>query len=80
MRFSTLIFKNILRRKTRSAFTVLGISIGIATIIALGAVMQGMTVSMEGMLKSGKADFSVAQSGISDLSFSRVNESRTNQI
>ena len=80
MRFSTLIFKNILRRKTRSAFTVLGISIGIATIIALGAVMNGMTVSMEGMLKSGKADFSVAQSGISDLSFSRVSENRTNEI
>lgn len=80
MRFSMLIFKNILRRKTRSAFTVLGISIGIATVIALGAVMNGMTISMEGMLKSGKADFSIAQSGISDFAFSRVNENRTNEI
>jgi len=80
MQFSTLVFKNILRRKTRSAFTVLGISIGIATIIALGAVMNGMTTSMEGMLKSGKADFSIAQSGISDFAFSRVNENRTSEI
>ncbi len=80
MRFATLIFKNILRRKTRSAFTLLGISIGIATIVALGAVMNGMTASMEGILKSGEADFSIAQSGISDLSFSRIDENTTGKI
>jgi len=80
MRFSSLIFRNILRRKTRSAFTVLGISIGIATIIALGALMNGLTISMEGMLKTGKADFSVAQNGISDFIFSRIKENRTLEI
>jgi len=80
MRFASLIFKNILRRKTRSAFTVLGIAIGIATIIALGAVMSGVTAGMEGMLKTGKADFSVAQSGISDLSFGKIDENRTSEI
>lgn len=80
MRFTALIFKNILRRKARSAFTVFGISIGIATIIALGAIMSGMTFSMGGILKAGKADFSVAQRGISDLSFSRISENRTGEI
>jgi len=80
MRFLTLVFKNISRRKTRSAFTVLGISIGIATIIALGALMNGMTTSMEGILKSGEADFTIAQSGIADLSFSRIDENVTGEI
>jgi len=80
MHFLTLVLKNILRRKTRSAFTILGISIGIATIIALGAIMSGMTSGMEGVLKSGEADFSVAQSGISDLSFGKINENRTYEI
>lgn len=80
MRFLMLIFKNILRRKTRSAFTVLGISIGIATIIALGALMNGMTASMEDILKSGEADFSIARSGIADLSFSRIDENTTDEI
>lgn len=80
MRFLALIFKNMLRRKTRSAFTILGISIGIATIIALGAVMSGITSSMEGLLKSGKADFSVAERGVSDLMFSRISENRTVEI
>jgi putative ABC transport system permease protein len=80
MQFLVLIFKNILRRKARSIFTVLGISIGIATIVALGALMNGMTASMEGVLKSGEADFFIAQSGISDLSFSRIDENRTGEI
>jgi len=75
-----LILRNILRRKTRSAFTILGISIGIATIIALGAVMNGLTTSMQGMLKTGRADFSVAQGGISDFIFSRIRENRTLEI
>jgi len=80
MRFPTLIFRNLLRRKTRSSLTTLGISIGIATIIALGAIMSGMTSGMEGILKSGEADFSVAQSGVSDLQFSRIAENRIGEI
>jgi putative ABC transport system permease protein len=80
MRFLALILKNLLRRKTRSSLTILGISIGVATIIALGAVMSGMTSGMKGILKTGKADFSVVQSGVSDLSFSRISENRTGEI
>jgi putative ABC transport system permease protein len=38
MRFSTLVFKNVWRQRTRTLLTVVGISIGIATILALGAV------------------------------------------
>jgi len=80
MRFMTLIIKNLLRRKARSSFTILGISIGIATIVALGAIMSGMTSGMEGTLKAGKADFSVVQKGVSDLSFSKISENRTGEI
>lgn len=80
MRFLALILKNVLRRKTRSAFTVLGISLGIATIVALGALMNGMTNSMEGALRTGEADFSITQSGIADLSFSRIEANRTGEI
>lgn len=80
MRFSALIFKNLFRRKTRSSLAILGISIGIATIIALGAVMSGMTSGMEAMLRTGKADFSVVEKGVSDLQFSRISENRTNEI
>jgi len=54
MRFPALIFKNLLRRKTRRAFAILGISIGIATIIALGAVTERLKFSMDQILKTGK--------------------------
>jgi len=80
MRFSTLIIKNLLRRRLRSSFTVFGISIGIATIVALGAIVSGMTSGMEGVLKAGQADFSVVQRGISDLSLSRVDQKRIGEI
>jgi len=80
MRFPTLILKNLLRRKTRSSLTTIGISIGIATIVALGALMSGMKSGMEGILKSGEADFSVAQSGVSDLQFSKIAEDRVEEI
>jgi len=42
--------------------------------------MNGLTISMEGMLKTGEANFSVAQSGISDFIFSRIKENRTHEI
>jgi putative ABC transport system permease protein len=80
MRFSTLIIKNLLRRRLRSSFTVIGISIGIATIVALGAVVIGMTSGLEGVLKAGQADFSVVQRGVSDMSLSRVDENRAYEI
>lgn len=80
MRFSALILKNMLRRKARSVFMVLGISIGIATIIALGAVMSGMTANVEGMLKSGKADLVVAEKGVADLVYSRISEAKIVEI
>jgi len=69
MRFATLILKNIFRRRVRSFITILGISIGIATIISLGAIVGGAVFTVERMLRSGKADFSIIERGISDLTF-----------
>lgn len=80
MRFPSLIVKNLLRRRLRGSFTVLGISIGVATIVALGAIVIGMTSGLEGVLRAGKADFSVVQRGVPDLSLSRVDEGRVNEI
>ncbi len=36
-----MIFKNIFRRKGRTILTLLGISIGVAAIVALGAMAEG---------------------------------------
>lgn len=80
MSFFALILKNLLRRKTRTFLTILGISIGIATIIALGSIGEGLKKSMGDFLKVGGADFIVAQYGTADLALSSVSESRVDDI
>ncbi len=75
-----LIPKNILRQKTRTLLTLLGISIGIATIIALGAVADGLKSSFGGIIQSGEADFIVTQAGASDMMFSEVDTAMLAQV
>jgi putative ABC transport system permease protein len=72
MTFFGLVAKNLFRQKTRTGLTVLGISIGIMTVIALGVVADGLRASTGDLLRLGESDFLVAQQGASDLTFSTV--------
>src|SRR3990172_9871419 len=72
MTFIALILKNIVRQRTRTFLTVLGISLGITTVVALGVVTESLKASSGQILKLGGADFMVAQEGAADLSFSIV--------
>jgi putative ABC transport system permease protein len=72
MTFVALILKNIVRQRTRTFLTVLGISLGITTVVALGVVTESLKASSGEILKLGGADFMVAQEGAADLSFSIV--------
>jgi putative ABC transport system permease protein len=74
MTFVALILKNIIRQRTRTFLTVLGISLGITTVVALGVVTESLKASSGEILKLGGADFMVAQEGAADLSFSIVPE------
>lgn len=80
MNFIALIAKNLWRQKTRTALTLLGISIGIATIITLGLVSDALKGSMSSFMGSGKADFTIAQANAADMSFSTIDESRIKDI
>jgi len=80
MRLGALILKNVMRQKTRTLLTLLGISIGIATIIALGAVADGLSATFSGVINSGEADFIVTQAGSSDLAFSRIEEAQLGEL
>jgi putative ABC transport system permease protein len=70
-----MIFKNLLRRKVRTLLTVLGISIGVAAIISLGALSKGLTAGYNSMLSGSKADFILSQSNNLDVSMSSLDES-----
>ena len=80
MSFIALILKNLLRQRARTALTVLGISIGITTVVALGVMVGGLKQTAAQILRAYDADFIVAQKGASDLSFSAVTEAEWQSV
>lgn len=80
MSFVSLIFKNPFRNKTRSALAIIGIAIGIATIVALGIVTDGLKASTENTLKSGGSDFTITEANSPGLGSSNINEERVLDI
>lgn len=80
MSFVSLIFKNLWRQKIRSLLAIAGISLGIATIIALGAIADGMEHNLIATLRSGKADFSIGQAHAPMIVMSSVPEARLYEI
>jgi len=69
-----IILKNLLRRKTRTLLTVLGISIGSAAIIGLGTLAEGFQAGYNGMMSGSKADLVLSQPDSYDISMSTVKE------
>lgn len=68
MSFMSLIFKNPFRNKSRALLAIIGIGIGIATIVALGAITAGLTTSIDNTLHAGGSDFSVLSKGTENAS------------
>jgi ABC-type antimicrobial peptide transport system permease subunit len=69
-----MILKNLLRRKARTFLTMLGISIGVAAIIGLGAMADGLDEGYASVLTGSKADLVLSQPNTFDLSYSSVDE------
>src|SRR3972149_9456388 len=74
MSFIALILKNLFRQRVRTGLTVLGISLGITTVVTLGVVTGSLKATAGEILRLGGADFMVAQKGAADLSFSIVSQ------
>lgn len=60
-----LAMKNIFRQKTRTALTILGILIGIAAIIALGSISEGINSMIESEMKFLGGTITVSSKGSS---------------
>ncbi len=71
---NALVLKNLLRRRIRTLLTVLGIGIGVAAIIALGAMADGLQSGYGAMLTGSKADLILSQPNAYDISFSAVDQ------
>ena len=73
--------KNPFRNKTRSFLAIVGIAIGIATIVALGLITASLEDSTETTLKDGSAEITVTKIGSSMGSSSgNLNESYVDKL
>jgi ABC-type antimicrobial peptide transport system permease subunit len=69
-----MILKNLLRRKGRTFLTVLGISVGIASIVGLGALAEGFEAGYNSILTGSDADLVISQPNAMDISLSAIEE------
>ena len=67
-----LIVNNLIRRIGRTLLTALGVGLGVATIVALLSVSDGLTQTAAGFIHLGGSDLGVFQSGVSDPTVSRL--------
>lgn len=63
---------NLLRRWGRSALAVLGIALGVTTVVALLALTEGLDNSAGDLAHLGRADLGVFQGGLADLTASSL--------
>jgi ABC-type lipoprotein release transport system permease subunit len=70
----SMILANLSRRKGRTILTVLGISIGVAAIVALGAVARGLEAGFVSMTRGSEADLVLSQAGTLSSLLSSVDE------
>ena len=69
-----MVWKNLLRRKTRTFLTLLGIAIGVMAVIALNAFAEGFVNSYSTVLTSSGADIIVTQGDAADIILSAVDD------
>jgi ABC-type antimicrobial peptide transport system permease subunit len=67
-----MVLKNLWRRRTRTLLTVAGITIGIAVVVALLLLANGLVNQMTNLVSSGGAEITLMQAGIADTSFSAL--------
>lgn len=82
MSFLSLIIKNPFRKKSSAILAIIGIGIGIATIVALGAITDGMVSSLEDTIHAGGADFTITGKDTGNTAYgtNTINESWVSKI
>ena len=69
-----MIIRNLLRRKTRTLLTIAGIAVGVAAVVALGALADGFVEGYGAIAGGSGADLLVVQDEALDIVFSAVDQ------
>jgi putative ABC transport system permease protein len=74
MTWPALIWKNLLRRPSRTIFTAIGVGLGVALIVALLAITNGVHRTAADLTHIGRADFGLYQQDVTDFTRSLLPE------
>src|SRR5580765_7969510 len=80
MSWAGLIWRNLLRRPSRTAFTAIGVGLGVGLIVALLAITNGVHRTAGDLTHVGRSDFGVFQSGVADFTRSFLPESLAGRV
>lgn len=80
MRFTTLIVRNLTRRRARTVLTALGLAIGIAAVMAMTAVSRGFEKSFLDIYEAKDVDLIVVRAGVADRLSSNLDENLADRI
>ncbi|SIN90125.1 putative ABC transport system permease protein [Singulisphaera sp. GP187] len=80
MRFTTLIAKNLVRRGVRTILTIVGLSIGIAAVVAMLGIAWGFERSFLAINEAKGIDLMVVRAGVSDKLTSSLDESLAGKL
>ncbi len=80
MRFTTLLIKNLLRRKTRTLLTAFGVAIAVGATVSLLGISDGIERSMELSLGFRGTDIIVTASNVLDQLSSDLDEANADRI
>ena len=80
MTWAGLVWKNLLRRPTRTALTAVGVALGVGLIVALLSISAGVSKTAGDLIHVGRADFGLFQKDSSDLTRSLLPDSLEAQI
>jgi putative ABC transport system permease protein len=75
-----LIWKNLLRRRGRTALTSAGVAIGVGLIVALLSIAAGVHRTANDLIHIGRADFGLFQKDVSDLTRSLLPQSLERKV
>jgi putative ABC transport system permease protein len=74
MTFLGFVFQNVSTRKTRAFLTGLAIAVSIMTVVTMGILTQSLRKTATNIVRTGDADFSIAQRGLNDILQSAIFE------
>jgi putative ABC transport system permease protein len=78
--WTSLVWRNLLRRPARTVLTAIGVGLGVGLIVALFAITNGVHNTARDLIRIGRADFGLYQADVSDFARSLLPESLGSRV